>query len=77
MAAVNPDRQPNTRSVAHPGPCGSRHDPPCGSPTTMPILAAETLRNGDTCCHLCGIRWRPWELPMAQAGICGERRIAA
>lgn len=49
------------RSVRHSGPCGERHDPPCGDLSWRPYQAAETLANGDVACHECGNRWRPSE----------------
>ena len=59
---------PPARPVRHPGPCGARRDPPCGSAVLAPYRAAEVLRNGSTACHGCGLTFRPWELPMAESG---------
>ncbi len=59
--------------TAHDGSCGSRRPTPCGV-TLGPFQPAETLRNGDTLCHLCSTRYRPHELRLA--ACCGRRTAA-
>ena len=61
------------RPVRHPGACGERIEPPCGSGALAPYRAAERLRNLTVLCHECGHAWRPSE-PV----WCGRgRRTAA
>ncbi len=68
------DRSLSVRPIPHPGSCGERVSPPCGSRALAPYRAAETLRNGDTLCHLCSTRYRPHELRLA--ACCGRRTAA-
>jgi len=67
------DRSLTPRPIHHDGSCGERVITPCGV-TLGPYRPAETLRNGDTLCHLCGLRYRPHELRLA--ACCGKRSAA-
>ena len=59
--------------IRHDGACGDRRPTPCG--VTLGLYRpAETMRNGDTLCHLCGLRYRPHELRLA---ACCDKRSAA
>ena len=61
------------RPVPHPGSCGERVNPPCGSRALSPYKAAEQLPNLTVLCHQCGLAWRPTE-PV----LCGRgKRTAA
>jgi len=55
------DRSLTPRPIAHPGSCGERVNPPCGSRALAPYKAAERLPNLVVLCHECGLAWRPTE----------------